>query len=198
MDRTTGQKISKEIKDLNNTINQLEQTGIYRTLHSTVVKYKFFSNAHGSLWDRAYVRLQNKCHIKGCSHIKQRSPTSCQWTSTCPCPVRNQAPQQEVSKGKQAELHLLLPIIPIACITIWTTSLPCPHSWKDSLPQNWSLAPKRSDAEAETAILWPPDVKNWLIGKDPDAGKDWRQEEKGTTENEVVGWHYRLNGHEFD
>ena len=55
----------------------------------------------------------------------------------------------------------------------------------------------RTDVEAETAILWPPDTKSWLIWKDPDAGKDWRQEEKGMTENEMVGWHYRLNGHEF-
>ena len=46
--------------------------------------------------------------------------------------------------------------------------------------------------------LWPPDAKNWLIGKDPDAGKDWRREEKGTTENEIVGWHHRLDGHEFE
>ena len=51
--------------------------------------------------------------------------------------------------------------------------------------------------EAETPILWPPDVKNWLIWKDPDAGKDWRRE-KGMTEDEMVGWHHRLNGHEFE
>ena len=56
----------------------------------------------------------------------------------------------------------------------------------------------RTDAEAEAPILWPPDVKNWLIGKDPDVGKDWRQEEKGTTENEMVGCHHQLNGHEFE
>ena len=55
----------------------------------------------------------------------------------------------------------------------------------------------KTDAEAKTPILWPPDEKNWLIGKDPDAGKDWRQEEKGTAEDEMVGWHHRLNGHEF-
>jgi len=55
-----------------------------------------------------------------------------------------------------------------------------------------------TDVEAETPILWPPDVKNWLIWKDPDAGKDWRQEEKGTTEDEMVGWHHQLNGHEFE
>ena len=52
----------------------------------------------------------------------------------------------------------------------------------------------RTDAKAETSILWPPDAKNWLIGKDPDAGKDWRQEEKGTTEDEMVGWHHQLGG----
>ena len=55
----------------------------------------------------------------------------------------------------------------------------------------------RTDVEAETPILWPPDAKSWLIWKDPDAGKDWRQEEKGTTEDEMVGWHHRLNGHGF-
>ena len=56
----------------------------------------------------------------------------------------------------------------------------------------------RTDAEAETPVFWPPDVKNWLIGKDPDAGKDWRQEEKGTTEDEMFGWHHWLNGREFE
>ena len=55
----------------------------------------------------------------------------------------------------------------------------------------------RTDAEASTPILWSPDVKSWLVWKDPDAGKDWRQEEKGMTEDEMVGWHHRLNGHEF-
>ena len=56
----------------------------------------------------------------------------------------------------------------------------------------------RTDAEAEAPILWPPDAKSQLTGKDPDAGKDWRQEEKGMTEDEMVGWHHRLNGHEFE
>ena len=56
----------------------------------------------------------------------------------------------------------------------------------------------RTDAEVETPILWPPDAKSWLIGKDPDAGKDWGQEEKGAIEDEMVGWHHRLNGHEFE
>ena len=56
----------------------------------------------------------------------------------------------------------------------------------------------KTDAEAETPIFWLPDVKNWLIGKDPDAVKNWKQEEKGTTENKMVGWHQCLNGHEFE
>ena len=56
----------------------------------------------------------------------------------------------------------------------------------------------RTDVEAETPILWPPDVKSWLIGKDTDAGKDWGQKKKGTTEDKMVGWHHQLNGHEFE
>ena len=57
---------------------------------------------------------------------------------------------------------------------------------------------ERTDAEAEAPILWPPDAKSQLIGKDPDAGKDWRQEEKGAIEDEMVRWHHRLNGHEVE
>ena len=56
----------------------------------------------------------------------------------------------------------------------------------------------RTDAKAEALILRPPDAKSQLIGKDPDAGKDWRQEDKGTTENEMIGYHHRFNGHEFE
>ena len=63
--------------------------------------------------------------------------------------------------------------------------------------QSWIFTGK-TDAEAGTPTFWPPDTKNWLIGKDSDSGKDWRQEEKGTTENEMVGWHHWLNGHEFE
>ena len=63
--------------------------------------------------------------------------------------------------------------------------------------QSWVFI-GRTDAEAETPILWPPDAKSWLIRKDSDAGKDWGQEEKGTTENEIVGWHHRFNGHAFE
>ena len=63
--------------------------------------------------------------------------------------------------------------------------------------QSWVVFGK-NDAEAETPVLWPPHVKSWLIEKDSDAGRGWRQEEKGTTEDEIAGWHHRLNGHEFE
>ena len=75
--------------------------------------------------------------------------------------------------------------------------------WKDIQP----VHPKgnqsrifigRTDAEAEIPVLWPPHAKSQLIGKDSDAGRDWGQEEKGTTEDEMAGWHHRLNGHEFE
>ena len=79
--------------------------------------------------------------------------------------------------------------------------LESPLDYKEIKPVNpkgnrsWIITGK-TDAEIETPILWPPDVKNWLIGKDSDAGRDWGQEEKGTTEGELVGWHHRLDGHE--
>ena len=63
--------------------------------------------------------------------------------------------------------------------------------------QSWIFI-GRTDAEAETPIFWPPDAKSWVLRKDPEAGKDWRQEEKGMTEDEMVGWHHQLNGHEFE
>ena len=63
--------------------------------------------------------------------------------------------------------------------------------------QSWVFI-GRTDVEAETLILWPPGAKNWLTGEDPDAGKDWGQEKKGMTEDEMVGWHHQLNGHEFE
>ena len=62
--------------------------------------------------------------------------------------------------------------------------------------QSWVFL-GRTDVEAKTPILWPPDAKSWLIWKDPDAGKDWGQEEKGTTEDEMVGWYHQLGGHRF-
>ena len=110
-------------------------------------------------------------------------------------------------------------------IHVWTWELDYKESWA---PKNWCfwtvvlektlktlldcketqpVNPKgnqswifigRTDAEAETLILWPPDMKSWLFGKDPDAGKDWRREEKETTEDEMTGWHHQHDGHEFE
>ena len=107
---------------------------------------------------------------------------------------------------------------------VWMWELDCKESWE---PKNWcfwtvvlektlespldckEIQPVhskgdqswvfigRTDVEAETLIFWPPDAKSWLIWKDRDAGKDWRQEEKGTMEDEMVGWHHQLNGHGF-
>ena len=87
----------------------------------------------------------------------------------------------------------------------WTAvlekSLERPLDYKEIQPfhskdQSWVFI-GRTDAEAETPILWSPDAKSWLIWKDPDAEKDWRQEEKGTSKDKMVGWHHRLNGHGF-
>ena len=81
----------------------------------------------------------------------------------------------------------------------WESPLNCkeikPVNHKGNQP--WIFT-GRTDADVETLILWPPDVKNWLIRKDPGAGKDWRREEKGTTEDEMVGWHHWLDGCEFE
>ena len=110
-------------------------------------------------------------------------------------------------------------------IFVWMWELDCKESWgpknwrfwnvvlektlenpldcKESQPvhpkrdQSWVFI-RRTDAEAETPILWPPHAKSWLIGKDPDAERDWGQEEKGTTEDEMAGWHDRLDGHESE
>ena len=85
----------------------------------------------------------------------------------------------------------------------WRRLLRVPWTCKEIQPvnpkekQSWIII-ERTDAEAEASILWPPDVKNWLFGKDPDAGKDWRWEEKGMMEDEMVGWHHRLEWHEFE
>ena len=88
----------------------------------------------------------------------------------------------------------------------WTVvlekTLECPLDCKETQPvhpkgnQSWVFI-GRTDVEAETPVLWPPDAKSWLIWEDPDAGKDSRQEERGTTEDEMVRWHHWLSGHEF-
>ena len=86
---------------------------------------------------------------------------------------------------------------------VWEETLESPLDCKEIQPvhpkgdQSWVFT-GRTDAEVETPILWPPHAKSWLIGKDPDAGKDWRQEEKGMTEEEMVGWHHWPEGHKFE
>ena len=88
-------------------------------------------------------------------------------------------------------------------IVVSEKTLESPFDRKETQPINskgnqpWIFI-GRTNAEAETSILWPPDAENWLIGKDPDAGKNWRQEEKQTVEDEMVGWHHWLDGHEFE
>ena len=92
-------------------------------------------------------------------------------------------------------------------LCFWTVvlekTLESPLDYKEIQPvhpkgdQSWVFI-GRTDDEAETPVLWPPHVKSWLIGKDPDAGRDWGQEDKGTTEDEMTGWHRRLHGHESE
>ena len=88
-------------------------------------------------------------------------------------------------------------------VVVLEKTLESPLDCKEIKPVNpkgnqpWILIAE-TDAEAEVPIHWPPDAKSWFIGKDPDAGKDWGQEVKGMTEDEMVGWHHQLNGHEFE
>ena len=120
---------------------------------------------------------------------------------TGPSPVIQPAGTSQLSLPHHPTL-----ILSVARLTIWCGS--CLQSL--FLPTVQELCPAqgsilfggwvfigRTDAEAETPILWPPHAKSWLIGKDPNAGKDWGQEEKGTTEDEMFGWHHWLDGHEF-
>ena len=128
-------------------------------------------------------------------------------------------------KSRDITLPTKVHLVKAMVFPVWMSELDYKESW---VPKNWCfwtvvlektleslldckeiqpVHPKgnqswifigRTDAEAETPIHWPPDGKNWLIGKDPDAGKDWRREVKGTTEDEMVGWHHRRDGHEFE
>ena len=113
--------------------------------------------------------------------------------------------------GNLCEKVLLLAVSCVSCWAqknwcFWTVvlekTLECPLDYKEIQPvhpkgnQSWVFI-GRTDVEAETPTFWPPDAKSWLIWKDPDVGKDWKQETKGTTEDEMVTWHHRLNGHDF-
>ena len=143
------------------------------------------------------------------------------WKKSC------DQPRQQIKKQRYyfANKGLSNPSYGFSSSHVWTWELDYKESW---VPKNWcfwtvmlektlesTLICKeielvhskgnrpwiffgRTDAEVETPILWPSDVKNWLIGKDSDAGKDWSGEEKGTTKDEMVGWYHQLNGHEFE
>ena len=92
------------------------------------------------------------------------------------------------------QLKELMHIFPACCPDLRKELCPTSPFWRRSALGVHG----RNDAKAETPILWPPHAKSWLIGKDSDAGKDWGQEDKGMTEDEMAGWHHRLNGHEFE
>ena len=95
---------------------------------------------------------------------------------------------------KKAE-HWRIDVFELWC---WRRILRVPWTARRSNQSILKVFIGRTDVEAETPILWPPDAKNWLIGKEPDAGKDWRWEEKGTTEDEMAGWHHWLDGRESE
>ena len=130
-----------------------------------------------------------------------------------------------ILKSKDITLPTNVPLIKAMAFPIWIRELDYKESWVLKNWCFWTLVlektlesplnckeiqpvhPKgnqfwifigRTDTKAETPILWPPDAKNWLIWEDPDDGKDWRWEEKGPTEDEMVAWHYQFNGHEFE
>ena len=89
----------------------------------------------------------------------------------------------------------------LICGWAWSSLSPLLQSYPKPVNPKWNepwIFIGRADAEGEPPIVWPPDVKSWLIGKDPDAGKDWAQKEKRVAEDEMVGWHHQLNGHEFE
>ena len=127
------------------------------------------------------------------------SPTlHCWFWGDTPLPRAKEKPQQDGRRGK-----IMFRIKPHTCqrhsegpryLLCTRTQRPTETETELCLSVSWG----GMDFEAETPILWPLDVKSWLILKDPDAGKDWRQREKGTTENEMVGWHHWLNGQDFE
>ena len=117
-------------------------------------------------------------------------------------PVHRKGDQSWIFIGRTDVLASDPCIVPYSLTVVLQKTLDSPLDSKEIQPVHRKgnqsrIFTGRTDAEAEAPTLWPPDVKSQLIGKDADAGKDWRWEEKGATEHEMVGWHHRLNGHEF-
>ena len=124
------------------------------------------------------------------------------------CTLQYDGPTHVIGRKAKEESQLLFPVVLLTSHVVWELGF---HTFKLESPLDCkeitSVHPKgdpfwifigRTDAKAETPILWQPHVKSWLIWKDPNAGKDWKQEEKGTTEDEMVGWYHWLDGHEFE
>ena len=167
-----------------------------------------------------FIFLGSKITADGdCSHeIKRRSLLGRRAVTNLDSILKSQR-HYFANKGPSSQIH------GFSSSHVWVWEMNYKESW---VPKNWcfwtvmmektlespldckeiqSVHPKgnqswifigRTDAEAETQTLWSPDVKNCLIGKDPDAGRDWGQEEKGTTEDEMAGWHHQLDGHGFE
>ena len=155
-------------------------------------------------------------------HFSSLIPKMSMFTLAISCLTTSNLPCRDITLLTKVRLvkAMVFPVVMYGCESLdyieswvpknwcfWTVVLEkileSPLDCKDIQPvhpkgnQSWIFI-GRTDAEAETPILWPPDLKNWLIWKDPDPEKDWRQEEKGTTEDEMVGCYHRLNGHEFE
>ena len=165
--------------------------------------------------DRLYfLGLQNHCRLCDCSHEIKIHLLHGRKATTNPDSILK---SRDITLPTKVRLvkDMVFPVVIHRCESwtikrepknwcFWTVvlekTLESPLDCKEIQPvnprgnQSWILI-GRTNAEAETPILWPPNAKNWLTGKDPDAGKDWRQEGKGMTEDEMVGWHHRHNGH---
>ena len=153
-----------------------------------------------ALWKKTYDKPRQ--HIKKRRHhFADKGPSSQSYGFSGSHVWMRELDHKESWAPKNVNMNLRS--ISFGTVVLEKKTLESPLDCKEIKPVNpkgnqpWIFT-GRTDAEAETPILWPPDVKNWLIGKDSDAGKDWRQEEKGAMEDEMAGWHHWLNGHEFE
>ena len=151
------------------------------------------------------IKTESYCSISGYDFVpmlkmewKLFSKTITKLLETANCLICHQIPQSIQDQFKS----LGIPVTDFSVFLMLEKTLESPLDCKEIKPvnlkgnQSWIFS-GRTDAEAEAPILWPPDAKNWFTGKDPDAGKNWRQEEKGMREDEMIGWHHRLDGHDF-